>query len=64
MVFSPTLFVDDNPPGISAAELNKMGDAIRTAMALALAVPDIRVSSTAPTEDLSVGTVWISYTPA
>lgn len=64
MAFSPTLFVDDNPPGISAAELNKLGDGIRTAVALAEAAPDIRVSSTAPTEDLSVGTVWISYTPA
>ena len=65
MSYTPTVFVDDSQPAISAFELNKIGQGIATAQQTAesalAAGPDIRVQPTEPTADLTVGTVWIAY---
>lgn len=67
MAYTPTTFVDDQPPALSASEMNKIGagirdahDAASNALSVANSHPDIRVSETEPTGP-SVGTVWISY---
>ena len=68
MAYTPTEFVNDNPPPISAQELNKIGAGIAEAHAnasvaqAAIDALDIRVTQTEPTTGLVSGkTVWISH---